>query len=111
MAMDTPPTETRTDHSPAPWTTYGVQGDRVRIKDANDQTVCSWPFSDSYCPTWRANQALIEASPELLSACEMMVDDLRERIAGGSQFNPGTMHALEVMERAIAKARGEQETR
>lgn len=49
-----------------------------------------------------ANARLIAAAPELLEACEAMVDDLADRSKEG-----GTIRAIEKALAAIAKAKGE----
>ena len=49
--------------TPGPWEVYGdTTSGRVRIRTELGDTICSWPFSDSYCPTWQANAELMAMS-------------------------------------------------
>jgi hypothetical protein len=58
------------------------------------------PFSD----VERANAHLVAAAPDLLEACEIIYDELEER---GWARCPAEEAIISVLEKAIAKARGE----
>jgi hypothetical protein len=57
-----------------------------------------------------ANARLIAAAPELLAACQLLVEEMESRFDMGSRStNPGIKVAVEVGLAAIAEALGEQQ--
>lgn len=100
-------------HTPEPWTAEEEEHGRfVDIRPPHPRrlgasVVARVPLSDGREVEGRANARLIAASPSLLEACQEMADDLRGRLdEGDTAYNPGTIRALEMIEGALAKARG-----
>jgi hypothetical protein len=95
---------TQTTHTPGTWriTLHGnglVDGDyRYQVGTSQQTVAYVWMGRENNDPELQANARLIAAAPELLEALEMV-----------SNFNwrNNRTHLLEIVDAAIAKARGQ----
>ena len=97
-----------TKHTPGPWrvvgpiTRKGFRLPQPSIADASGRCVIHWGGFDGLERSkqeMRANQRLIAAAPELLEACRAALAEHGRSVLFGSV-------ALDLLERAIAKAGG-----
>ena len=88
----------QTFHTPGPWRTVMAYG--YKIKAADGTIIAALP---THCPlTWEspANAYLVAAAPDLLAACNLVLDDLN----GQLELDDRTQRMLRS---AIAKATGQ----
>lgn len=88
-------------HTPGPWAYDSENNFPPAILDSDDHLVAS--IAQDWVDDPAANARLIAATPDLLEALELLVEDCKDQEARGiSMFPIGPALA------AIAKARGEQ---
>lgn len=89
-------------HTPGPWALGGETPNKFRIVAVDDTekfTIASVVRMDAYPSQSRGNAFLIAAAPDLLQACQDMLDELGEQEDG---LTMGQQDAI----KAIAKATG-----
>lgn len=92
-------------HTPGPWrSTEKFRSASIQIYGANSHTVLFTVHASKWHDDVMDNAHLIEAAPELLAACETIYDELDER---GWARCPAEEAIMAILEKAIAKARGE----
>jgi hypothetical protein len=89
-------------HTPGPWEIF----DSEIIASNSDVNIADLRLCDGMDPCeWQANQRLIAAAPDLLSALKALTQDSRFNLAIGG--NPNAVAALvKQVDLAIAKAEG-----
>lgn len=96
------------NHTPGPWKTQThISLDRLEIRDANGRRIaeCAMVFPMS-AKTHDANASLIAAAPELLAALEEAKQFIQNGIEYGYINTPEDEDVLEVIKKAIRKAKG-----
>jgi hypothetical protein len=87
-------------HTPGPWFCENGDNRWVVWDDAGMACICDVHTGVEPDPSGTRHAHLIAAAPDLLAACELMLT-----VYGLAQEAP---HAVEVMQAAIAKAKGKQ---
>lgn len=94
----------KTMHTPGPWR-YGNSSKNLdQFFVGNNDYTKSIALIDSFHVEHEANAKLIAAAPELLEACKLAIDELKESATALDGQSHETM--IKILEAAIAKAEG-----
>jgi hypothetical protein len=92
-----------TKHTPGPWKVDGITGLLVAVVQGQAEILASHGDPLLY-GTCDADARLIAAAPDLLAACQEIIDGM---VDGKNSTNKNvTMYAIQMVKSAIAKATG-----